>query len=175
MMRFLPLGILVVLAILLGLGLGKDPAVIPSPLIGKQTPEFELATLSKQPALVSKQALRGKPYLLNVWATWCANCLVEHPVFMRIAQQNDIALIGLNYKDDKNAARQWLSKYGNPYQQVLVDQDGKVGIDFGVYGAPETFLIDADGIVRDKIIGPVTEQIWTERLSPAINALSPGS
>jgi len=172
MTRFVPLFILVMLAVVLGYGLGKDPAVIPSPLIGKQAPDFKLPTLADSRQLIANEDLLGAPYLLNVWGTWCANCRYEHPLLMQIANEGQIAVIGLNYKDEKEAALRWLEDYGDPYQAVAVDTDGSTGIDFGVYGAPETFLIDANGIVQHKIIGILTPEIWTDTLAPMVNSLS---
>ncbi len=171
MIRYLPLAIVMSLAVLLALGLGKDSTVVPSPLIDKPAPEFALQSLLEPETIIKKQSLLGQPYLLNVWATWCANCRVEHPLLMRIADQGVIEIVGLNYKDQRAAATTWLREYGNPYQSVAVDDAGLVGIDFGVYGAPETFLIDAEGIIRHKVIGPVSENIWVETLLPIINSL----
>lgn len=171
MMRYLPLIFLLLLAMLLGLGLRNDPGEIPSPLIGKDAPDFELPALAEQMPVVSKQSLLGEPYLLNVWATWCANCKYEHPILMQIASQNNIAMIGLNYKDDRSAALQWLQQYGNPYKSVAFDASGDTSIDFGVYGAPETFLVDAHGKIVHKVIGPISSEIWTETLSPLVKSV----
>ena len=172
MTRYLPLSFLFALALILGLGLGKDSTVVPSPLIDKASPEFELQSLLNPEKTISKSSLLGHPYLLNVWATWCANCRVEHPLLMQIANQGSIQIVGLNYKDDNAAAAKWLREYGNPYRAIAVDLDGQAGIDFGVYGAPETFLVDSQGIIRHKVIGPLNDEIWTDTLVPLIASLA---
>lgn len=175
MSRFIPLIVLVILAMFLGLGLRKDPAVVPSPLIDKAAPAFELQELRDPQKQVSNATLLGTPYLLNVWATWCANCRYEHPLLMQIANSGEIAVHGLNYKDERPAALQWLQDYGDPYQQIAFDDVGRVSINFGVYGAPETFLVDAQGNIRHKVIGPITPEIWEETLLPMIMQLNLGT
>lgn len=144
---------------------------VPSPLIGKPAPAFELPRLDDPAAKVSRADLLGKPYLLNVFASWCFACGEEHPVLMRDAQALGIALIGYNYKDEPDDARAWLNRNGNPYHEVLVDYSGETAMDFGIYGAPETFLIDATGVVRYKHIGPLTPQAIGGELAQAIRDL----
>ena len=150
----LPLLAFIIIAAFLALGLKNDPRLVPSPLIDKPAPGFSLPTLENDQVNLSKNDLAGKVWLLNVWASWCAACKVEHPILLEMANQGAL-LVGLNYKDTDPEAKAWLESYQNPYQQVIVDADGLVGIDFGVYGVPETFLIDQDGHIRYKHIGPV--------------------
>ncbi len=172
MNRFLPLLVVIALVIILGLGLRQDPSIVPSPLINQPAPEFELPELRDLNKTVSKAKALGTPYLLNVWATWCANCRYEHPVLMQIANDGRIPVVGLNYKDDRTAALEWLQKYGDPYRDIAFDDTGRVSIDFGVYGAPETFLIDATGNVRHKVIGPISVALWQETLIPMLDELA---
>lgn len=158
MLRFgLPLIAFIVIAVFLALGLKHDPRYVPSPLIDKPAPAFTLPQLDQPGQQISNQSLLGQVWLLNVWASWCAACKVEHPILLDMANQG-AQLVGLNYKDTTAEARAWLKSYDNPYQTVIVDADGRVGIDFGVYGVPETFLIDKTGRIRYKHIGPVEQK-----------------
>jgi cytochrome c biogenesis protein CcmG, thiol:disulfide interchange protein DsbE len=175
---FLPLALFIGLAIFLGLGLTKDPREIPSPLIGKPAPTFSLPELetSNDKAQTgtpwAPQAMTGKVWLLNVWGSWCAGCLTEHPLLADIAKGNaNPELVGIAWKDEPTASANWLKKHGNPYKKVVIDRAGKVAIDYGVYGAPETFLIDKKGIVRAKHIGPLTTEAWETRLKPLADLL----
>lgn len=170
MMRFLPIAVFVALAVLLFIGLGLDPKIVPSPLIDKPAPAFELPELRTAGATVRSADLKGRPYLLNVWGSWCVACRDEHPVLMAFARENDLPLIGLNWKDDPETALRWLQRFGDPYDAIAVDAEGDTAIDLGVYGAPETFLVDADGVIRYKKIGPLSmDDIRTEIL-PRIGA-----
>jgi cytochrome c biogenesis protein CcmG, thiol:disulfide interchange protein DsbE len=175
MSRLVPFFGFVLLAALLGFGIwwnnGHDPSAIPSPLLNKPAPAFSLPRLDVSSTNVSKQDLLGKPYLLNVFASWCIECGVEHPVLQAEAPTLGVALIGYNYKDAPDDAKAWLSQHGNPYQLVIADVSGKSAIDFGVYGAPESFLIDGKGVIRYKHIGPLTEDVIASELKPAIAAL----
>ena len=144
---------------------------LPSPLIGKPAPEFSLPVLHEPGRLVSSRDLRGQPYLLNVWGSWCPACRVVHPVLTRFAEPKRLRVIGYNWKDEHADALRWLEQFGNPYWLVLVDYDGRKAIDWGIYGAPETFLVDAEGIVRWKHVGPVNDAIIAGELLPAIEAL----
>lgn len=148
-----------------------DRDALPSPLIGKPAPEFALPVLHQPGRLVSSQDLRGQPYLLNVWGSWCPGCRVEHPVITRFAETKRVRVIGYNWKDEHADAMRWLEQFGNPYWLVLVDYDGRKAIDWGIYGAPETFLVDAEGIVRWKHVGPVDDTVIAESLQPALDAL----
>jgi cytochrome c biogenesis protein CcmG, thiol:disulfide interchange protein DsbE len=171
---FVPLALFFGLCIFLYMGLSKDPREIPSPLIGKAAPAFELPLLdAQQKPNWRPSAMLGRVWLLNVWGSWCAGCLTEHPVLIGISQSSNApALIGIAWKDEPAASTAWLKKNGNPFEQVVVDRAGKVAIDYGVYGAPETFLIDKKGLIRAKHIGPLTEQAWTNRLQPLVAKLA---
>lgn len=175
MSRLLPLLGFVLLAVLLGFGIAwnsaHDPTAVPSPLINQPAPAFALPRLDDPTRTVSKAALLGKPYLVNVFASWCFACGQEHPVLMAQARALGVALIGYDYKDEAGDATAWLARHGNPYDTVIADPSGHTAIDFGVYGAPETFLIDATGVIRYKRIGPLTPEVIAHELKPAIAAL----
>jgi len=168
----IPLAIFAVLAVLLWIGLSLNPRHIPSPLVGKPLPAFSLPALHEPKRIVTVESLRGRVYLLNVWASWCVACRQEHPVLKAIAKQKAVPLIGLNYKDKREDALAWLKEFENPYEVSVVDADGRLGIELGVYGVPETFVIDKAGVIRYKHIGPVDEQTWTRKLLPLIQQLS---
>lgn len=172
MLRFgLPLLLFVLLLIVLGIGLRLDPRTVPSPLIGKAVPPFELPRLDALERTVTPSEFKGSVWVLNVWASWCASCRVEHPVLNAWARSERVLLVGLNYKDRTEDALQWLQQLGNPYRVSAVDSDGRVGIDWGVYGVPETFVIDTRGIVRYKHIGPVSMDDVRETLMPLVRQL----
>ncbi len=176
MLRFLlPAGLFGLLVIFFFRGLSLDPSRIPSPLIGKPAPVFSLPALADASETVSNENMRGGMALLNVWATWCVGCRAEHEALLTIAASTEVPIIGLNWKDDPVAARRWLGQLGNPYAATAVDAEGRVAIDWGIYGAPETFLIDAAGIVRHKHIGPITMQAWEQDFLPLISASGAGS
>jgi cytochrome c biogenesis protein CcmG/thiol:disulfide interchange protein DsbE len=166
----LPLLVFMFIAIILWRGLGLHPAQIPSPLIDKPAPSFELPNLLDSKPTTNKDFL-GHVSLVNVWATWCYACAEEHAFLLTLAKNPDIMLFGLNYKDDPTAAKKWLEQYGNPYQMVAVDRTGNVGIDWGVYGTPETFVVDKHGIIRFKYIGPLTPEVWNQTLKPLVDRL----
>jgi len=176
MRRFLfPLAIFIVLVGFLAAGLRLNPREVPSPLIGKPVPNFRLAQLHAGDKFISAEDMRGKVWLLNVWASWCVSCRQEHPVLIDLHQQNKIPIVGLNYKDDRAAAIAWLTQHGgDPYLVSAVDADGRVGIDFGVYGVPETFLIDKNGVIRYKHIGPVTAEALKTKILPLAEELARG-
>jgi cytochrome c biogenesis protein CcmG/thiol:disulfide interchange protein DsbE len=176
MRRFLfPLAIFIVLVGFLAAGLRLNPREVPSPLIGKQVPSFRLAQLQASDKFISAEDMRGKVWLLNVWASWCVSCRQEHPVLINLDRQKKITIIGLNYKDDRAAAITWLNQHGgDPYLVSAVDADGRVGIDFGVYGVPETFLIDKNGVIRYKHIGPVTTEALKTKILPLAEELARG-
>ena len=172
-LRFLiPLGLFVVLALFLAAGLKLDPREVPSPLIDKPAPEFKLARLEDPNATLSKQDMLGKVWILNVWASWCVACREEHPALVDFARRKTVPLIGLNYKDKRADGSAWLLRLGNPYDSSLYDNDGRLGIDFGVYGVPETFVIDRQGVIRFKHIGPVSPSLIRERIEPLLKSLS---
>lgn len=175
----IPLALFLVLAAFLARGLSRDPHEIPSPLVGRQAPLFELPQLQTVqanaapagPAMFTPASMRGQVWLLNVWASWCASCREEHPVLMAAARRGDVPLIGLDYKDAPADAQRWLAQHGDPYRLSAVDRDGRVGMDYGVYGVPETYLIDAQGIIRHKHIGPLTEAVMQEKILPMVGKL----
>lgn len=168
-MLVVPLGLFLVMAVFLYRGLYLNPSELPSAMIGKPFPPFALNTVQgNQP--VTQAALLGKPALVNVWGTWCIACREEHPLLNKLAQQG-VVIYGINYKDDNGAAQKWLSDLSNPYQKIISDPDGTLGLNLGVYGAPETFLIDAKGVIRDKYVGAIDEQAWRDKVAPRYQAL----
>lgn len=175
MSRLVPFLAFVVLAALLGFGVwwnsDHDPTAVPSPLINKPAPAFVLPELDDPSQTVSKASMLGKPYLVNVFASWCFACGEEHPVLMAESKSLGIPVIGYDYKDNPSDAKSWLAQHGDPYNVVITDVSGHTAIDFGVYGAPETYLIDGAGMVRYKRIGPLTPEVIARQLMPAIAAL----
>ena len=172
MIRFIaPLVAFVVLAVFLGIGLQLKPREVPSPLIDKPAPAFNLTQLHEPNLMLASDDLRGRVWLLNVWASWCAACREEHPVLVKLAQQKLVPIYGLNYKDQRPDALGWLQRFGDPYERSVADRDGRVGIDYGVYGVPETFVIDKTGVIRFKQIGPVTEEVLRTRILPLVKEL----
>ncbi len=167
----LPLAVFVALAALLGTGLGLNPREVPSPFIGKPAPAFELPQLHQPAPALRPVDLKGQVWVLNVWASWCAPCREEHPLLVEAARAQQVVLVGLNYKDDPRNAQEWLLRLGDPYRATAVDRDGRASIDYGVYGVPETFVIDRDGIVRHKHVGPLTRQVWQQQVLPLVNRL----
>ena len=167
----IPLALFAVLVGLLGVGLTMDPSKVPSPLVGKPVPAFELPRLEDPDRTVSPEALKGRVYILNVWASWCVSCRKEHPILMQAAQRGELTIIGLDYKDKRDDARRWLRRHGDPYRVSAFDAKGKVGIDLGVYGVPETYVIDAQGVIRHKHIGPLTRKEMRETILPLVQKL----
>ena len=171
-MRFLlPLGVFAVIAVFLYVGLHLNPREVPSPLVDKPAPVFKLPRLDDPAVSMSPADLQGKVWVLNVWASWCVSCRAEHDVLKQLATRNLAPIIGLNYKDESNAARQWLRQLGDPYSASVIDAEGRTGIDWGVYGVPETFVIDRRGIIRYKHIGPVSVADLEEKIIPLIKQL----
>jgi cytochrome c biogenesis protein CcmG/thiol:disulfide interchange protein DsbE len=170
--RWIPLGIFLVLLAFLGIGLTLKPRELPSPLIGKPAPAFRLSTLGAPANSLSPQDMRGKVWVLNVWASWCVACREEHATLVAMSKLGVVPIYGLNYKDQRDDALGWLDRFGNPYVASLSDADGRVGIDYGVYGVPETFVIDKAGVVRRKFIGPVTEQEIRDEIVPLVARLN---
>ena len=172
MKRFLwPLAIFLLLVGFLAVGLKLDPREVPSPLIGKPAPAFELPVLHQPGKLFVPGDMRGKVWLLNVWASWCVSFREEHPVLVEFSKRGVMPILGLNYKDRGEDATAWLKQFGNPYELSAVDADGRIGIDYGVYGVPETYLIDAEGVIRYKQIGPVTPEVLEKKILPLALAL----
>jgi cytochrome c biogenesis protein CcmG/thiol:disulfide interchange protein DsbE len=169
---FVPLAIFALLGLLLAYGLNLDPRKIPSPLIGKSLPAFTLGTVADPARRVGRDDLLGRAYLLNVWASWCVACRQEHPFLNQLARSKTVPIIGLNYKDKREDALAWLGSLGNPYELSLADNDGRLGIDLGVYGVPETFVIDKQGVIRYKQIGPITPEAWEQKIAPLVKELS---
>ena len=164
----LPLVIFIGLVVVLAVGLSRDPRLVPSPLIGKPVPAFELPQLHDPEETFGVNDLKGEVSLLNVWASWCASCRIEHPLLLEVAKQSTVPVYGLNYKDTREDAINWLNRLGDPYSAIAFDVEGKVGIDLGVYGAPETYIIDQNGMIAYKHIGPISAQDWKEKFLPVI-------
>jgi len=167
----LPLAIFVLMVGLLGYGLRLDPKLVPSPLIDKPAPAFSLAMLDDPSRQLSNADMVGQVWILNVWASWCVSCRAEHEVITALANKNLVSVIGLNYKDQSADAQRWLQQFGNPYTTSIIDLDGRVGIDWGVYGVPETFVIGADGMIKYKHIGPVTHESLNQKIMPILKEL----
>lgn len=193
MKRFLiPLGIFLVLVVFLAIGLNRDPHEVPSPLVGKPAPEFRLVTLADPAKEFTPADMRGQVWLLNVWASWCVSCRAEHPLLVAFAKDGKLPVVGLNYKEvrgdggldakkltpeqelalTRQRADAWLTQHGNPYQLSVLDMDGRVGIDYGVYGVPETYLIDKKGVIRFKQIGPITPEALSQKILPLAKQLA---
>jgi len=169
---WLPAGLFAVLVLVLAIGLTLNPEEVPSPLIGKPAPAFELPLLSDTEARFSPEDMQGRVWVLNVWASWCVACRDEHEVLQALADEDIAPIVGLNYKDKPDNARQWLSRLGDPYALSVMDQNGRAGIDWGVYGVPETFIIDAEGRIQYKHIGPVDAAALRNTLIPKIRSLA---
>jgi cytochrome c biogenesis protein CcmG, thiol:disulfide interchange protein DsbE len=164
-------GIFGALVVLLAAGLGLNPREVPSPLIGKPAPAFELPLLQEPDKTFSAKQALGSVWLLNVWASWCVACREEHETLVGYSKLGAAPLYGLNYKDQRAEGMRWLARYGNPYRASFYDADGKVGIDYGVYGVPETYVIDKRGVIRYKQIGPVTPEILEKKIVPLVREL----
>ena len=167
----LPLAVFIVLMVFLYVGLFRDPREVPSPLVGQPAPTFTLAQLHAPDKQLSTADMKGQVWLLNVWASWCVSCRVEHPLLVELSKANIVPVIGLNYKDRNELGKQWLEQNGDPYRLSVVDADGRVGIDFGVYGVPETFVIDKSGMIRYKQIGPITTEALEKTILPLVRQL----
>lgn len=173
MARYLvPLGIFLVLVVFLGLGLGLNPRQVPSPLIDRPAPAFVLPQLHATDKTIAPETLRGQVWLLNVWASWCVSCRQEHPVLVDLAKSGEVPIYGLNYKDQREDALRWLAQWGDPYKLSIMDAKGATGIDYGVYGVPETFVIDKAGIIRYKQIGPLTPEVLRDIILPLVRKLN---
>ena len=168
----IPLAVFVVLVGFLAAGLTRDPREVPSPLIGKAAPAFTLAQLHDPAKTLAPADLRGQVWLLNVWASWCTACRQEHGTLLQLSSLRAVPIVGLNYKDTRPEGLDWLGRFGNPYAMSVFDQDGRVGIDYGVYGVPETFLIDKQGVIRYKQIGPLTPELVQTRILPLVRKLN---
>lgn len=167
---FLPLGLFALLGAFLMRGLSLDPQEMPSALIDRPLPEFALDALDTRGTVQRKDVI-GKVSLFNVWATWCISCRVEHPYLEKLATEEQVPIYGINYKDEDDAARRWLQEMGDPYVLSVADRDGTLGLDLGVYGAPETYLVDAQGVIRYRHVGVINERTWTRTLAPLYQQL----
>ncbi|MEO1594339.1 MAG: DsbE family thiol:disulfide interchange protein [Pseudomonadota bacterium] len=173
-MRFaLPLALFIALGALFSFSLTRDASLIPSPLLDQPLPSFSLPSLADPEETVTEHALAGQPALLNIWGSWCAQCGTEHAFLMELAR-NGVPIVGLNWNDEQASARAWLERLGDPYVVTAVDVEGRVAIDLGVYGAPETFLVDGGGTIIYKYIGPLTPQVWRDEFMPRLAQLGPG-
>lgn len=173
MLRYLiPLVLFVVLVVFLAIGLTRDPRSLPSALLDKPAPAFSLPQLKDPARPFSAEDMRGKVWMLNVWASWCAACRDEHPHLFEYAKSGAVPIYGLNYKDKSEDALRWLEDLGDPYVLSAVDLDGRVGIDYGVYGAPESYIIDKSGTIRFKHVGPVTPAVWSKQILPLVQELN---
>jgi len=168
----LPLLLLIALGGLFSVALRLDPHAVPSPLVNLPAPAFSAARLDDPATSFTREQMLGRVWLLNVWASWCTVCLDEHPALLDFAKRRQITVVGLNYKDKREFALAWLARHGNPYSLSVFDGDGAVGLDWGVYGVPETFVIDAQGVVRFKHVGALTPRVIEEHLEPLLRSLS---
>jgi cytochrome c biogenesis protein CcmG, thiol:disulfide interchange protein DsbE len=167
----IPLAVFLILVVFLYVGLFRDPREIPSPLVNKPAPAFTLAQLHAPDKPISAADMKGQVWLLNVWASWCVSCREEHPLLVELAKAKVVPLVGLNYKDKNDLGIAWLRQNGDPYNFSVVDADGRVGIDYGVYGVPETFVIDKNGVIRYKQIGPITAEALEKKIMPLVREL----
>ena len=176
MMKFVKFGVpFLVFVILVGffaIGLTRDPREVPSPLIDKAAPQFQLTRLESPDRKFSPEEMRGKVWLLNVWASWCVSCRVEHPLLVQMSRTQQVPIVGLDYKDQRADGMKWLATHGDPYLLSAFDDEGKVGIDYGVYGVPETFVIDKQGVIRYKQIGPITKEALETKILPLVKKLN---
>ncbi len=168
----LPLGIFLGLVAFLVAGLSLNPKEVPSPLIGKPAPAFRLPLLENESVSLGREDMLGKVWMINVWASWCVACREEHPLLVEFSRKKLLPIYGLNYKDERKAGLKWLANFGNPYEASLFDNDGKVGIDWGVYGVPETFIVDRQGLIRFKHIGPLTPEVIEQQIEPLVRQLN---
>jgi cytochrome c biogenesis protein CcmG, thiol:disulfide interchange protein DsbE len=172
-LKFLiPLGIFLGLVGFLAAGLKLDPKEVPSPLIDKPAPAFQLTQLDKPEKTIAREDLLGKVWVMSVWASWCVACQAEHPLLMALSRKKLVPIYGLNYKDERMDGMKWLARYGDPYDASLFDSDGRVGIDWGVYGVPETFVVDRQGVIRFKQIGPLTPEVIRDQIEPLVRKLN---
>lgn len=168
----LPLGIFLAIVVFLGVGLGLNPREVPSPLINRPAPVFDLPQLHAVDRRIGPAEMRGQVWLLNVWASWCVSCRQEHPVLIDLAKTGAVPIYGLNYKDKRDEALRWLQQLGDPYKVSIMDSEGRTGIDYGVYGVPETYVIDKAGVIRYKQIGPLTPEIVRDKILPLVRKLN---
>ncbi len=166
----LPLAVLLILAVFLAMGLQKDPRKLPSALQGKPAPAFSLPSLDPSAPPFDPEAMKGQVWVMNVFASWCSACVIEHPRLMELIEDKRVHLVGLAYKDNPVDTKRWLDQHGNPYAQIALDVKGDIGIDYGVYGVPETYVIDAQGIIRVRHTGPITDEFIQQEINPLLNS-----
>ncbi len=169
--RLVPVALFFVLVVFLAIGLTRDPSVIPTEMIDREMPEFELPELREDGILVTEDDLVGEIALVNVFGSWCVACLQEHPTLMQLARDDTVTIVGVNWRDERDDALAWLDKHGDPYDTIVFDAESDLVIEIGVTGAPETFVLDPTGRIRYKQIGPITEDVWTDTVLPVINAI----
>lgn len=169
--RIVPVAVFLVLVVFLAIGLTRDPSVIPTEMIDREMPDFELPELREDDVLVSEQELTGEIALVNVFGSWCVACLQEHPTLMQLSRDDTVKIVGVNWRDEREDALAWLEKHGDPYDTIVFDAESDLVIEIGVTGAPETFVLDPSGRIRYKQIGPITETVWRETILPVINAI----
>ena len=170
--RFLPLGIFLAIIVFLAIGLTKDPRALPSRLIDRPLPKFELSQLGADADPISNEELKGRVTVMNVFGSWCQACLVEHPTLLRLGELSSFDLVGVNWRDKRVDAIRWLNRFGDPYDYILFDGDSDLAIELGVTGAPETFIVDAAGQIRFKHTGPITDNVYADKIAPIIAALN---
>jgi len=168
----LPLGIFALLVVLLGVGLTRDPRNVPSAMVGQGVPAMQVSALNEPGVPLDDAALAGQVWVLNVWASWCAGCRIEHPLVAELAQRSQVPVVGLNYKDERQAAQGWLKRWGDPYHSVAFDPQGQAGIDWGVHATPTTYVIDRQGIIRHRHVGPISAEVLHNTLLPLIRRLN---
>lgn len=169
--RFLPAGAFVILVIFLGIGLTRDPSVLPTEMIDRDLPAFDLPELREDDVRLTREDIIGRTALVNVFGSWCVACLQEHPTFMALARDDTVRIVGVNWRDKQDDALTWLARHGDPYETVIFDKDSDLAIELGVTGAPETFIVDASGRIRYKYIGPITPSVWRETIRPVLDVL----
>ena len=169
--RLLPVGLFGVLVIFLAIGLTRDPSVIPTEMIDREMPAFELSELRDETTTISQADLVGEVTLVNVFGSWCVACLQEHPTLMELSRDDTVRIVGINWRDDREDALAWLAKHGDPYEAIVFDAESELVIEIGVTGAPETFVLDPSGRIRYKQIGPITPEVWTNTIRPVIDAI----
>lgn len=170
--RILPVGVFMVLVVFLAIGLTRDPSVIPTEMIDREMPQFELPELRQENVTLSTEDLIGETVLVNVFGSWCVACLQEHPTLMQLSQDNTVRIVGVNWRDKREDALAWLAKHGDPYADIVFDAESDLVIEMGVTGAPETFVLDANGRIRFKQIGPITPDVWKDTIRPVLDAIA---
>jgi len=169
--RLVPIGAFLVLVVFLAIGLTRDPSVIPTEMIDREMPAFELPELREDGVMITQDDLKGETTLVNVFGSWCVACLQEHPTLMELSQDDMVKIVGVNWRDEKDDALQWLQRHGDPYDAIIFDSESDLAIEIGVTGAPETFILDPDGRIRFKQIGPITPEVWTDTIRPVLDAI----